>query len=204
VEIDNIKYNEFDYLALQEALKAYKYPKDKITKLLRDKLLIKLKRGFYIKNGKSNSYISKEIIANLLYGPSYISFEYALSFYNMIPERVEAITSATTKRKKEFKTHIGIFQYYAIKKEYYPLGISWKRGNDNRGYFIAAPEKALIDKLYFDKAFYTQSEMAAYLLENLRIDERSLKNLDYNLIESILYTYKKKSLLNLLKVIKKL
>ena len=204
MKIENIKYNEFDYLALQEALKEYKHPKDKITKLLRDKEILKLKKGFYIKNNTSNLVLSNKIIANLLYGPSYISLEYALSFYNLIPERVDAITSVTTKRKKEFRTPIGTYLYYAIKMEYYSLGVLWKRENSNRGYFIASPEKALIDKLYFEKAIHTQKEMSIYLFENLRIDKEKLKELDVFLIENILDNYKKKSLINLYRVIKKL
>jgi len=204
VKVSKIKYSEFDYLALQEALKEYKYPKDKITKLLRDKYIIKLKRGFYIKNDESNSYISKEIIANLLYGPSYISLEYALSFYNMIPERVSSVTSITTKKRKEYRTGAGTFLYYKISRNYFPLGVLWKRQSDSRGYFIASPEKALIDKLYFDEAVQSQKEMLTYLFENLRIEKHSLKGLDIILIENILHQYKKKSLLNLPKVLKKL
>ena len=204
MKIENIKYNEFDYLALQEALKEYKHPKDKITKLLRDKEILKLKKGFYIKNNTSNLVLSNKIIANLLYGPSYISLEYALSFYNLIPERVDAITSVTTKRKKEFRTPIGTYLYYAIKMEYYSLGVLWKRENSNRGYFIASPEKALIDKLYFEKAIHTQKEMSIYLFENLRIDKEKLKELDVFLIENILDNYIEKSLINLYRLITKL
>ena len=70
VKVVEIKYREFDYLALLEALKEYKYPKDRITKLLRANQIGKLKRGFYFKKNDSTQYISKEIIANLLYGPS--------------------------------------------------------------------------------------------------------------------------------------
>lgn len=202
--IDNIKYNEFDHLALYEALKKYKHPKDKITKLLKGGSLIKLKRGFYIKKGSSTPYFSKEIIANLLYGPSYVSLEYALSFYNIIPEKVTAVTSITTKRKKEFRTPIGSFLYYEMKNPYYSLGILWNKISDGRGYFIASAEKALIDKLYFDKAVNTQKEMITYLFENLRIEKQRLMELDLVLIENILKHYKKKSLLKLLKVIKKL
>lgn len=204
MKVRNIKYNEFDYLALQEALKEFKHPKDKITKLLRNKEIIKLKKGFYLKNSSSNLFLSNKIIANLLYGPSYISLEYALSYYNLIPERVENITSVTTKRKKIFKTPIGSYIYYSMKIEYYSLGVIWKKEDDGRGYFIASPEKALIDKLYFEKALQTQKEMNEYLFENLRIDSSKLKEMDVILIENIIRNYKKKSLKNLVKVIRKL
>ncbi|HED37078.1 MAG TPA: hypothetical protein ENI76_02365 [Ignavibacteria bacterium] len=204
--LDNIKYNEFDYLALSEALKLYKHPKDKITKLLKKRSLLKLKRGFYLKNSKTNvpTFYSKEIIANLLYGPSYISLEYALSYYNIIPERVEVVTSVTTKRKKIYNTPLGTFHYSVLNKRYYPAGISWKRLGDGRGYFIATREKALIDKLYFENALSTQKGMAQYLFENLRIEKSMLMELNCNLIEEILLPYKKKTLNNLVKIINKL
>jgi hypothetical protein len=204
VDLTSIKYNEFDYLALQEALRDYKYPKDKITKLLRKEEILQLKKGLYIKNDTSNYIISEKIAANLLYGPSYISLEYALSYYNLIPERVEAITSVTTKRKKTFNTPIGTFLYYSVQMKYYSFGVKWLREKNKRGYFIASPEKAVIDKLYFENAFHSQNDMRIYLLENLRIDKAKLKELNDVLIENIIEVYKKKSLANLLKVIKKL
>ena len=204
--LDNINFNEFDHLALSSALTSYKYPKDKITKLLKSGRLLKLKRGFYVKSGGANDsvFYSKEIVANLLYGPSYISLEYALSYYNIIPERVEVVTSVTSKRKKIFNTPLGTFQYSALNKRYYPAGISWQRLNDGRGFFIATREKALIDKLYFENSLSSQKEMSRYLLENLRIEKSVLKELNCNLIEEILFPYQKKTLNNLIKVIKKL
>ncbi len=204
--LDKIKYNEFDHLALADALISYKYPKDKITKLLKSGSLLKLKRGFYLKNNITNvpAVYSKEIIANLLYGPSYISLEYALSYYNIIPERVEVVTSVTAKRKKIYNTPLGIFHYSALNKRYYPAGISWKRLGDGRGYFIATPEKALIDKLYFENALLTQKGMTQYLFENLRIEKSILMELNCKLIEEILLPYKKKTLNNLVKIINKL
>lgn len=140
----------------------------------------------------------------MLYAPSYISLLYALSYYNLIPEKVSSITSITTKRKKEFRTPIGTFIYYALKREYYSLGISWKKQDKNRGFFIASPEKAIIDKLYFENVIQTQKEMSTYLFENLRIDESNLREFDVVLLENILQYYKKITMLNLIKILKKL
>lgn len=204
--IENIQFNEFDQLALTSALKSYKYPKDKITSLIEAGLLLRVKRGIYIKSkGKINNFFySKEIIANLIYGPSYISLEYALSFHGIIPERVEVVTSVTNKRKKNFHTPIGSFSYSAINKLYYPAGVHWQKMDDGRGFFIASPEKALIDKLYFEEKLYTQKEMAQYIFENLRIEKERIKEFNTNLVKEILSPYKKKSLLNLIKIIEKL
>ena len=82
---------------------------DKINKLKKEGLIQTLKRGLYLhKSPFINTNISKEIIANTLLSPSYISFDYALYFYGLIPESVFDVTSATTKRSKSFKTDIGV------------------------------------------------------------------------------------------------
>ena len=143
-------------------------------------------------------------MANLLFGPSYISLEYALSHYNMIPERTKTVTSVTPKRKKDFTTPFGRFVYLAMNIEYYQMGFTWKKTSDGRGFFIATPEKALIDKLYFEKAITSIREMLTFLLENLRIDETTLRDLDVKYIKNMLIVYKKKSLLNLVKALKRI
>ncbi len=38
----------FDYQALLDALKGYAHPRDKITDLIRKKLIIRIKKGLYI------------------------------------------------------------------------------------------------------------------------------------------------------------
>src|SRR3990170_9057478 len=87
----------FDYQLLIYALSNYKKPRDKITSLLKDNIIIRVKKGLYIFADKyRREPICLELLANLLYGPSYVSLEYALSFYNEIPEKVELITSITS------------------------------------------------------------------------------------------------------------
>lgn len=108
-----------------------------------DSHILKLKRGIYL---FSLNPVIKLEIANKLYQPSYISFETALSHYNIIPEIVYTITSATTKRSKEFSIRDSIFKYYKIKESLYfgynPQKIKGKT------VLIAEPEKALLDYVY--------------------------------------------------------
>src|SRR3989338_3314013 len=59
-----------------------------------DDLFIKLRNGLYAIKSDPPSELE---LANRLYFPSYISFEYALAYYRIIPEVVYSITSATTK-----------------------------------------------------------------------------------------------------------
>jgi predicted transcriptional regulator of viral defense system len=104
---------------------------------------IKIKRGLYILT--SNSPIKFEV-ANKSYQPSYISFATALSYYNIIPETVYTITSATTKGTKELAVQNTHYQYYKLKKElffgYQPIKIQQKI------VLMADKEKALLDYIY--------------------------------------------------------
>ena len=90
-----------DYATIVTALGNYKSPKDKLAAMEKNGDLIRLKKGLFVVAPKiHNQYISKELVANHLYGPSYISFESSLSFYGLIPERVHSIRSMTLKRGK--------------------------------------------------------------------------------------------------------
>ena len=88
-----------------------------------------------------------EAIANRLYAPSYISFEYTLSRYGIIPESVYAITSATTRITREFIVNNKSFTYSHIKKQAYRGYRIEKMGGIT--VLMAEPEKALADYLYF-------------------------------------------------------
>ncbi len=107
-------------------------------------LFVKLRNGLY---ALKNDFPSEFEIANRLYAPSYISFEFALAYYHMIPESVYSITSATTKTTRTFISRELSYEYYKIKREAY-------RGYhcikiENVSTYIAEPEKALVDYLYF-------------------------------------------------------
>lgn len=177
---------------------------DKIANLVKSGELIRLKKGFYT---FSKPYLTQPIdlisVANALYAPSYVSFDYALSFYGMIPERVSEITSATCKNEKLFDTAIGRFSYKRVPMSAYSLGVDWFYDENVGGKFIATPEKALCDKLRYDRGIstLTQKAMIDYLKYDLRLD--TPKKLDAILIEEIAIAYKSKNLKTLAVIIKK-
>lgn len=176
---------------------------DKINKLKKDGLLETLKRGLYLhKSPFTKTIISKEIIANTLLSPSYISFDYALYFYGFIPESVHDITSATTKRSKTFKTKTGTYSFRQIKKELYPIGLkieSIKNGN----FIIASKEKALCDKIYYTKDIQITSKkmMLEFLEDDLRIDMEELEDCDIKIFQKYYEISKSKKIKFLLLVI---
>src|SRR5690606_41083294 len=85
---------------------------DKIRDWVHKGYLIPLVRGMYTINaGITGSKPSSLIVANMQYGPSYVSLEYALSYYLAIPEMVMEISSVTTKRNKTIENTLGRFTY---------------------------------------------------------------------------------------------
>ena len=177
---------------------------EKISNLVRNKELIRLKKGFYT---FSKLYQTKPInlisVANTLYSPSYVSFDYALSYYGMIPERVSEVTSATSKNEKLFDTPIGRFSYKKVSSVAYSLGIDWIYDDVEGGRFIATAEKALCDKIKYDRGIgtLTQASMIEYLKYDLRIDISI--PLNYELIEIIAIAYKSRNLKTLATIVKK-
>lgn len=107
-------------------------------------LFLRLKKGLYT---LKTDIPGEQEIANKLYQPSYLSFEYALAYYNIMPEMVYSITSATTKPTREFDVQGISFSYFKIKRQAFTgYQLVSKR---ERNFLIAEPEKALVDYLYF-------------------------------------------------------
>ena len=178
----------------------------KISYMVKKGELIRLKKGVYIFGEDYQSTIIDMIsVANILYAPSYVSFEYALSYYGLIPERVYEITSATMRMKKEFPTPIGRFTYRTVPLHAYALGIDWMYDNTHGGKLIATAEKALCDKIKSDRGIgqLSQAKLDTYLTYDLRIDMELLYSLDTELIFAIATAYKSSNLQNLAKLINK-
>jgi predicted transcriptional regulator of viral defense system len=198
---------EFDYRILMDALREYARPRDKITALLRQGTIIRVKKGIYVFGSKyARRPFSREVLANMIYGPSYVSLDYALHYYGLIPERVEAVTSVTCGRGRRFSTPVGLFIYRMIPMKAYPIGIDQISIEGGRSFLIAIPEKALADKVHADRGagIRTQAEMRAYLLENLRVDPDGLANLDARRIALIAEHSRSRKIRLLSDVIRKL
>ena len=167
---------EFDYNFLDYVLRAYKNPRVKINDLLKKGAVIRVKKGLYVFGRElSREPYSKETLANLIYGPSYISLRYALSFYGLIPERIETVTSVTDKRKKKFDTPVGIFTYRYINPSIYPYGITLHEIDARHAFLIASKEKALADLLYFSEKFAGSEQLEHFLFQDQRIDKDDMR-----------------------------
>ena len=178
----------------------------KISYMVKQEILIRLKKGLYaFSELYQDSPVDIISVANRLYTPSYISFDYALSYYGLIPERVYEVTSATLHAKKVFETPLGRFSYRPIPLDVYALGVDWLYDEVNGGKFIATPEKALCDKIRGDRGVgrLNQEKMRDYLLYDLRIEWEALLKLDVRLIEEIAKRYKSYNLKSLSSILKR-
>lgn len=205
-ELSKFKTHIIDYTSLKNIFSKEEYVNinDKIYRLKKEGILIPLKKGLYIHNSPLNkTIISKEIISNVLLGPSYISLDYALSYHGLIPESVHEVTGVTTKRSKTYSTKYGLFSYKHTQKELFPIGLvleESKAGN----FIIASKEKALCDKIYFTNnvTINSQKKMFEFIEEDLRIDIEELKSFDAEIVleyYNITRSKKIKLFLNLIK-----
>ncbi len=182
----------FDYCYLMDQLKDYNAPRDKISRMIKKKEIIQVKKGLYVLSPEFGSPIQLKVLANLIYGPSYISMEYALSYWGLIPEKVEEITSITNKRNKTFHTPVGTFSYKYLETAKYAVGI--ERISDEPGAFLmASKEKALCDRIAFIPNLGIK-EMTSFLAEDLRLDLAECVGLNIDLLHEIAQVYHKKSI----------
>lgn len=187
--------------ALGALLHDYKNPKAYVAKLVKQGELIRLKGGFFlIAEFVQKGVIPFEQISNLLYGPSYLSLEYALSFYGMIPEAVYVYTSITLGRAKQFYTEIGTFRYHHLSQERYSVGVTHKE-NQWGGFCMATPEKALADHVFHICQGMTGQELFVDLTESKRIELSTLRNLDKTLMQQIAVTYRSKIIKTLAEIL---
>jgi predicted transcriptional regulator of viral defense system len=192
-----IPQEEFDYQTLLDCLKGYARPRDKISDLLKKGSIIRIKKGLYIFGDEYRRRpFSREILANLMYGPSYISLDYALQHYGLIPERVEAVTSVTTGRSRRFSTPVGLFTYRMIPLEAFRIGMDRIEIGDGRAFLMATPAKALVDKLQDVRGagIQSQRELNDYLEKNLRVDLAVLRELNPAELDTIALRYQSRKI----------
>lgn len=186
-----IRWEVFDYQVLLDALSGYSKPGDKITRLLSSGAIVRVKKGLYcFGEAFRREPVSREYLANLIYGPSYVSLDYALSHHGLIPERVETVTSVTTRRSRDFETPFGKFTYRMLEGPRYAVGAVLETAGTTT-FLIASPEKALVDKVWTDKRFSGSRvlDYDAYLLDDLRLEPDSLVRLDRSRLGAIALAY---------------
>ena len=165
------------------------YPKtrqinDKARRLEQEGRIIRLKRGLFVRSADDGAVIIPFLIANHLYGPSYVSMHTALRHYGLIPERVYLTQSMTIKHSRSFDTPIGRFSYYSCPTNYFPIGIQ-QESQGVETYLVATPEKALCDLIIKSPGMNatTVKSLRSWLADDLRFDMEAFNQFNINIIE---------------------
>lgn len=180
----------FSYTFLMDHLQNYANPRGKIGRMLQSGEIIRVKKGLYVFGDEYRMEpIHRGVLANLIYGPSYVSGMYALSVHGLIPERVETVTSMTTERNKVFDTPFGRFEYLHLNLQRYTVGIDWREVGERERSLFASPEKALADVVSRQRDLKNCEALREFLVENLRVDEDHLQDLDSERMAKIAAVY---------------
>ena len=203
---ETVEQEVFDFQVLADALRQYRKPHDRIRRMVDDGEIVRVKKGLYVFGAPFRRQpIVREYLANLIYGPSYVSLESAMSYHGLIPERVEAVTSVTLGRSHTFETPFGAFTYLGLPRNRYIVGAGIATTGSVR-FIIASPEKALADKVWSDKRLSgtTVGEFGDYLFDDLRIDETMLRNFNSDRLEEISRAYGSTKIANLMRFVTKI
>ena len=202
----------FDTSEAVQVLRGFGDPNSKLRDLVRGGYIVRIKRGLYaVAPGFRRGAFPLEVLANRVYWPSYVSLEWALAYHNLIPEAPRQVTSVAMRnspssRAKRFHTPEGIFTYRFIPARAYPRGVGSYEASFGDGvtfFALGFPEKALADKVFFEKGLSPAiGETREYLLDNLRIEEAALSELDPVLIEEIAEGYRSRKVEALARVLK--
>ncbi len=156
-------------------LSQYASPKNRLSRMVHKGEYIQITKGLY----ETDRSTPGHLLAGSIYGPSYLSFEFALGYYGMIPEAVYSFTSATfeKKRKKSFETPFGTFTYRDVPSVVYSLGVDIIQ-EGQYSFMIASREKAICDQLYKTNPMSNYSELREFLFADLRIDASELDKIN--------------------------
>jgi hypothetical protein len=162
--------------------------------------LIQVKKGLYCLAKKyQRKGVNLYELSRMLYGPSYISFESALSYHQWIPEAVYTLTGACAKRAKSFSTPLGEFSYTRLPSANFYMGVE-RVVSENGVFFMAAPFRALADYVYANKKNWTDT---GPLVKDLRIEPETLRKADISLLGQLSAFYRNKRTEKFIRAIKR-
>ena len=163
-------------MLLQE-LSEYMNPAARIRRMVRDGQLVPIIRGLY----ETDPAVPGYRLSAVIYGPSYLSFEFALAWHDLIPEAVYTFTSATCAKgkKKQYNTPFGTYTDRDVPVAAFPYGTVLYQ-EDGYGFVLASPEKAICDLLYTCSPCGNRKELRQLLFDDLRLDESAFARLDRN------------------------
>jgi predicted transcriptional regulator of viral defense system len=185
---------------LKEHYNSYANPLDKIKRDAKSGVIFRINRGVYETDGNVDPYL----LAASILSPSYLSFDFALSYYGLIPEKVVSITSASlnVRKNKTFINAFGRFEFSDIPSEVFSEGITYIE-NGSYTVKIATKEKAICDSLYKWRVVKNVAQLKELLFTDKRIDEMVFSTCDFELMSRLAALYHKTNINLLIKLIRK-
>ena len=185
---------------LKERYNTYANPLDKIKRDTDKGVLFRLNRGLY----ETDRNVRPCLLASSILSPSYLSFEYMLSYYGLITERVVTVTSASlnVRKRKTFTNVFGRFEYSDIPAEAFSEGLSYMEEGEY-AVKMASKEKAICDSLYKWRVVSNIRELKELLFVDKRVDEEEFATCDFALIIRLATLYHRTNHNLLIKMIKR-
>lgn len=186
---------------LKERYVDYSNPLAKISRDVKQGKLFPLVKGIY----ETNPNVDGSMLAQFIYGPSYLSFDYVLYQQGLIPEAVYNTFTCATYNKRKIKTYtnrFGTFIYRDVPKSVFCLGVL-ALCDKEYSYQVATAEKALCDKLYAISPVKTINDLKRLMFEDLRIDEDRFSELNKQDILELAPLYRSTNLNLLAKLVKR-
>lgn len=186
-QLRNIGGIPFDKGWLQSVFPNNLHMTDKVRHLVATGQIIRLKRGLYILSEElTQQPINRFLVANHIYGPSYVSLQTALRYYGLIPEAVYSVQSVTTKASRSFDTPLGMFFYTSAHPQWFPIGVQMHT-ESNISYLLATPEKAFMDMVQFTAGISMRylKEVGEWLEEDLRFDMTQLGEMNIDILKQL-------------------
>lgn len=154
------------------------FKRQQLIKRKNNGLIRNLINGYWILEWAQKRPWIKPYIANRLAEPSYLSLEWWLEFYNLIPEASITYTSVTSKKSKEYDTSIWRFKYQSLRPNLYRWYTMFQI--ENYSFRLWTIEKVVLDYLYlhpeldcndaFDEWRINTSELASQRNKDLFLD----------------------------------
>ncbi|MEX1113866.1 MAG: type IV toxin-antitoxin system AbiEi family antitoxin domain-containing protein [Akkermansiaceae bacterium] len=138
--------------------------------------ILRIRRGLFCLDRRFTAAPPNPLaLAQLAYGPSYLSAETALGWHGWIPEAVQAIVSTGLGRSREFASPFGTYVFQRVPQKSLMAGVQRiAEGPPHVSFLMARPLKALADYVY---THHCDWHSAGPLRGSMRIEDDSLAGL---------------------------
>ncbi|MCB9747041.1 MAG: hypothetical protein H6755_01370 [Candidatus Omnitrophica bacterium] len=161
--------------------------------------IIQIRRGlYYLAKKYQRGPMNLFALAQRIYGPSYISFESALSYHGWIPEAVYLTASASIRKAIRYTTPLGIFDYKRIPCADFFYEVNRIQNEAEDIFFMASPIRALVDYIYVYKKDWPDLKAIA---QDLRIEPENFNEIKKEALQGFKENFKSRRVKRFIKML---